>query len=90
VAKPLPPLPTKGASMSGTAKVGSTLTCSAAFSDASSTSYRWLRDRVGIAGATAATYRPTIADRGKPLQCQMAATNAGGTTRRTSAAVVVP
>jgi len=90
VAKPLPPLPTKGATVSGTVKVASTLTCSAAFANATSTSFRWLRDRVGIAGATSATYRPTSADRGKPLQCQMAATNAGGTTRRTSAAVVVP
>jgi hypothetical protein len=89
VAKPLPPLPTTGASMRGTATVAGTLTCSAAFSNATATSYRWLRDRVGIDGATSATYRPTSADRGKPLQCQVAATNRGGTTRRTSTAVVV-
>ena len=40
--------------------------------------YRWTRDTVAIAGATAATYTTTADDAGKALRCLVTAHNAGG------------
>jgi hypothetical protein len=88
VALPIPPIPTSGATLSGRAAVGQTLTCAATFKNAKSRSYVWLRDRVAL-DATASTYRLTGADRGHKIRCRALATNAGGTTSRTSAPVKV-
>ena len=89
VAKSIPPLPPSAATLTGTAKVGSTLTCAGTFQNATSTSWAWLRNRAPISGATASTYKLVAADKGTAVQCQALATNAGGTTSRTSRAVAV-
>ncbi len=89
VAKPVPPLPPARATLSGRASVGRTLTCSAAFANATSTSASWLRDGGTISGAAGRTYRVVAADKGHQLACRIDATNAGGTTHRISAYVRV-
>jgi hypothetical protein len=89
VAKPLPPLPPATATLSGRPAVGQTLRCAATFRNASSAITSWLRDGVTIPGATASSYRLTTADKGHQVACRVDATNAGGTTHRTSAYVRV-
>jgi hypothetical protein len=37
--------------------------------------YRWLRDGVAIGGASSSTYTTQAADAGRPVQCQVTATN---------------
>jgi hypothetical protein len=87
VGKPEPPRRGNPATISGTARVGSTLTCSASFDGASSTTYSWLRDGKLISGATAQTWPVVAADAGHALSCRVAASNLGGTTTSTSATV---
>ena len=84
-----PPVPLKAATASGTPRVGSTLTCVAAFRGAATLGYLWLRDRTAIPAATAARYRLVAADAGKRLQCRALATNSGGTVYRQSPAIRV-
>jgi hypothetical protein len=59
--------------ITGTAKVGETLTASpGAWTPASTTfTYQWLRGATDIAGATAATYTATAADRGAQLSVRV-------------------
>ncbi|WP_243060710.1 hypothetical protein [Nocardioides sp. SR21] len=64
---PTPPV-TSAPSVSGAAKVGTTLRATVPTYPASaSTTYQWLRDGKPIAGATKATYTPGAADRGHRL-----------------------
>ncbi len=77
--------------ISGTAKVGSTLTAAAGdwAADASLT-YQWLREGAVIAGATASTYTPVAADSGKNVSVRVTGSLAGySTVSETSAAVKV-
>lgn len=90
VALPLPPIPPRAATLTGTVRVGSTLRCAGAFTGATSVAHQWLRGRDVIAGATRATYRLVEADAGQSVRCRVLATNIGGTTQRTSAAEAVP
>lgn len=46
--------------------------------------YQWMRNATDIAGATAAFYRITAADRGARLSCRITAINASGRAERTS------
>jgi hypothetical protein len=67
--------------VSGTAKVGQTLTCSEGmWTNPAPTSYayRWLRDGVAIGGAESSTYTVTSADEGHGISCEVTATNAVG------------
>jgi len=89
VALPIPPSPPSGATVSGTAKVGSTLTCSASFQNATSTAFAWLRNRSTISGAASSSYRLVAADKGTAVQCKAMGTNSGGTTFRISKSVAV-
>lgn len=71
--------PTTTPSISGTAKVGKTLTCKpGAWSPkATSYAYQWLKAGKKIAGATKATYKVAKADKGKALTCTVTAKAAG-------------
>jgi hypothetical protein len=74
--------------VSGTAKVGQTLTCSeGTWIAASPTSYayRWLRDGVAIGGAEANTYTVTAADEGHSISCEVTATDVVGSKSAVSA-----
>jgi hypothetical protein len=74
--------------VSGTAKVGSTLTATAGtWKPAPPTlTYQWFRDGTAIPGATARTYRLVAADAGHPVTVRAIAAKPGYTTRyRTSA-----
>jgi hypothetical protein len=69
------------ASLSSTApRVGVALACTAAWTDAASVTYRWRRGTRTVGGATHAMYRPSAADRGRPLSCLAVGRNASGTT----------
>lgn len=67
--------------MMGTFKVGSTVTAKtgAAYANGSAVSYKyqWLRDGTPIAGATAASYKLTAADKGKGITVKVTASAAG-------------
>ena len=89
VGRPEPPGRGNPATLSGTARVGSTVTCSATFSAATTTSYAWLRDDAVIDSATAASYHLVAADAGHGIACRVSATNLGGTTTSTSSALKV-
>jgi hypothetical protein len=89
VVPPVSPTPSGGATISGTAASGSTLTCSGSFTGATSTSWAWIRDYETPIDATASTYQVTDADKGHAIRCRALATNAGGTIGRTSSAVQV-
>ncbi|MCJ1706732.1 hypothetical protein [Microbacterium sp. VKM Ac-2923] len=75
--------------ISGTAKVGSTLTARAGtWAPAPvALSHQWLRNGAVISGATATTYKPTATDRGKRITVRVTGTKTGYTTLvKTSAA----
>lgn len=87
-----PPQASSVPTLSGTASVGETLTCSEGAWENSPTSYefQWLRDGVAISGATVSTYTlKAPADEGKSIQCEVAAVNAEGATSAVSAQDVV-
>lgn len=75
------PAPVYAPQVSGTATVGSTLSCTMGIWDGAPTSYayQWLRDGANIAGATAATYVLQAADSKHGVSCRVTATNATGT-----------
>lgn len=77
--------------LSGTARVGATLSGSTgAWSPAPATLTRqWLRNGSPIGGATTASYRATSADAGKRLSLRTTATGPGGSTTVTTPAVTV-
>ena len=75
--------------ITGTAKVGSTLTANLGTWSPSTMSprYQWYRSGAAIIGATAVTYKPTSADVGKALTVKVTAYKTGYTTAvKTSAA----
>ena len=89
ITKAEPPRPLGPATVAGTARVGSTLTCRSSFRNATKTTYVWFRDGAAIGGATKATYKAVAADAARGLACRALATNAGGTVYRTSEPVRV-
>jgi hypothetical protein len=79
-----------GPSITGTARVFSTLTCSpGTWRGGPTFAFAWLRNGVVIPGAGGATYRLTTADQDKAMQCRVTAADAVGSTSAVSAAVGV-
>ena len=78
--------------VSGVAKVGSTLTAKAGvWSPVGTYSYQWLRNGSPVAGRTASTYRVEAVDAGMKITVMVTATKTGYTkTSKTSAALAVP
>jgi hypothetical protein len=76
------PVNTTPPSISGVAQVGSTLTASPGIwaNSPESYTYQWKRNGVNIAGATASTYVPAVADQGLALSVAVTASNSGGTS----------
>ncbi len=77
-------------SITGTPANGQLLTCHAGTGSAAQLTYAWLRDLIPIAGATASTYSVKGQDTGHHLQCQVTATNGGGSATASSAFVTIP
>jgi hypothetical protein len=86
-----PPVLTTAPFVSGTAAVGSVLTCTQGNWQYSPTgyAYQWLRGSANIAGATAATYTLATLDSGANVSCRVTATNAAGSASAVSNAVSV-
>ncbi len=79
--------------VSGTAAVGQLLTCANGTwtgAETPSYAYRWLRDGVPIASATAATYAVVAADQGNDLVCEVTATSKLGSASALSNVLAVP
>ncbi|MCR6029842.1 hypothetical protein GGQ22_00105 [Nocardioides sp. zg-579] len=72
------PVETKAVAIPATAKVGAALTATPPVWDENATdvvtTYQWLRAGTAIAGATAATYVPTVEDLGKALSVRATGT----------------
>jgi hypothetical protein len=86
------PVNTTKPSIAGTPRVGNTLTCNIGVwnTPGSGTfAYRWRRDGVPLAAATAKR-KVVAADQGHKLTCRVTATNAAGSTSATSNPVTVP
>jgi myo-inositol-hexaphosphate 3-phosphohydrolase len=86
------PLGVTPATLQGTAKVGSTLTCAAGTfsgSPAPTLATVWLRGGVPIVGAGASTYTVVAADAGASLVCHITASNLLGTSSVSSNAVLI-
>jgi hypothetical protein len=79
-------------SITGTPADGQTLTCHAGTpaGSAAQLSYAWLRDLIPIAGAAGSSYAVKGQDTGHHLQCQVTATDGGGSATATSAFVTIP
>jgi hypothetical protein len=73
--------------ITGTVKVGSAVTCSAAITGATSTVYSWLVN--GASVATGDKFTIPGKDVGKSLACKVAATDSAGTTTVTSASTKI-
>jgi hypothetical protein len=87
----IPPLNTTPPVASGTATVGSTLSCTQGVWNYAPTgyAYQWLRGGANIAGATAASYLLAAADSGTNVSCRVTATNPAGSTPIVSNAIAV-
>ncbi|MFM9695969.1 hypothetical protein [Streptomyces europaeiscabiei] len=84
------PAITSKATLSGTVRTGSEVTCNAAWTGTSAkAAWSWLRDGTVISGATGKTRTLTASDYGHGLSCRATVTNNAGSTRSTSAAVTV-
>ncbi|HWX97482.1 MAG TPA: fibronectin type III domain-containing protein [Solirubrobacteraceae bacterium] len=79
-------------SISGTPAVGQRLTCHSGVTSGATAqlSYQWLRDLRPIPGATGTSYVVRFADTAHHLQCQVTATDAGGSATARSSFVTVP
>ena len=77
--------------VSGTATVGSTLSCTTGTWTNSPTSYayQWQRNGVDTSGAISATYLTVAADGGTSVSCRVTATNAVGNTSIASNALAI-
>jgi len=79
--------------ISGTPKLGDTLSCSTGgWSGSAPLTYgfQWSRDGAPISSATGATYSVVAADTGHSLTCTVDAMNPGGSTSAQSAPVSIP
>jgi len=86
------PLVHPSPSISGTPANGQTLSCHANLPTGATATltYAWLRDLVPIAGAVGSTYGVKGQDTGHHLQCQVTATDGGGSVTAKSAFVTIP
>ena len=79
---PVNDAPTGGVSVSGTTQIFATLTATSTLADVdglSALAYQWLRGGNAIAGATAASYKPVLADIGAALSVRVSYSDGGGT-----------
>jgi hypothetical protein len=91
--KTTPPANTGAPTISGTAQLGQTLSCSTGSwtgNPAPSFSYQWLRDGSAIGGAAGSTYAVQAADQGHTLACEVIASNSAGKQAATSLEVTIP
>jgi hypothetical protein len=79
-------------SITGTPANGQTLTCHPGLPTGASAqlTYTWLRDQIPIAGAISSTYGVKGQDTGHHLQCQVTATDGGGSVTAKSSFVTIP
>jgi hypothetical protein len=79
-------------SISGTPANGQRLTCHAGLPAGASAvlAYAWLRDQIPIQGAISSTYTVKGQDSGHHLQCEVTATDGGGSVTAKSAFVTIP
>lgn len=87
--RPVDPANTVAPAITGTAKVGQTLTASLGTWTGKPTpvlTRQWKAAGVAIPGATAATYIPVVGDIGKVITVTVTGTNSTGTKSATSAA----
>jgi hypothetical protein len=79
-------------SIAGTPAPGQRLTCSPGTptGTAAKLAYAWLRDQIPIPEAISSTYTVKNQDSGHHLQCQVTATDGGGSASANSAFVTVP
>jgi hypothetical protein len=86
------PLVHPNPSITGTPASGQTLTCHPGLPAGASAqlTYAWLRDLIPIAGATGSSYGVKGQDTGHHLQCQVTATDGGGSFTAKSAFVTIP
>jgi hypothetical protein len=79
-------------SISGTPAVGRTLTCHAGTPTGTlpQLSYAWVRDQIPVAGALGSTYAVKGQDSGHHMQCQVTATDGGGSATALSGFVTIP
>ncbi|MFG2776892.1 hypothetical protein ACGFY7_03405 [Streptomyces prunicolor] len=78
------------ATLSGTVRTGSTVTCNAAWTGTGAkVAWSWLRDGKVISGATGKTRTLTVSDYQHKLSCRATVTNNAGSTPSTSTAVTV-
>jgi Alpha galactosidase A/Alpha galactosidase C-terminal beta sandwich domain len=86
------PLVTPNPSISGTPAVGQKLACHANTPPGSSAqlSYAWVRDQIPIPGSESSTYTVKGQDSGHHLQCQVTATDGGGSVTKKSSFVTIP
>jgi hypothetical protein len=79
-------------SISGTPAVGQRLSCHPGTPSGAvaQLTYAWLRDLIPIANASSSTYTVHGIDTGHHLQCQVTATNGGGSSTARSPFVTVP
>ncbi|MFF3562333.1 hypothetical protein ACFYXS_20060 [Streptomyces sp. NPDC002574] len=81
---------TAKAAVSGTARAGSRLTCSAAWSGYHATAaWSWLRDGKVVSGATGKTWTLTSADYQHKVACRITVGNGAGSVNSTSPALAV-
>lgn len=81
-----PPINTALPTLSGTATVGQTLSCTTGTwtESPSAYAYQWQRAGVNILGATNNTYTLVLADFNTTIRCVVTATNSGGSISATS------
>jgi hypothetical protein len=79
-------------SITGTPAPGQRITCHAGTPAGASArlSYAWLRDQIPIPASTASTYTIKFQDGGHHLQCQVTATDGGGSATANSGFATVP
>ncbi len=77
-------------SITGTPAPGQKLTCHPGTEGAATLAYAWVRDQVPIAGADLSSYSVAGRDSGHHLQCQVTASDGGGSATARSAFVTVP
>jgi hypothetical protein len=84
------PAITSKATLNGTVRTGSKVTCDAAWTGTGAkVAWSWLRDGTVISGATGKTRTLTASDYKHKVSCRATVTNNAGSTRSTSAAVTV-
>ncbi len=86
--KPPVPVLTSGPTVSGTARVGHTLTCHATYAGATSIAYHWRRNGAAV-GAASAAYALTAADYKTHVGCVAQASNASGASGVSASPTVV-